>query len=112
MLLLLSAAALESGAGSTVKPTNGECMHPPNEDPMAWDCDCFAEMHDKCKRAGANNPKKLRTCLQAQFCLHGRVCKSWKRAVCKSRKIGNWKKKLKSLPAELAQSHTMPMALV
>merc|ERR1719181_2158974 len=76
--LLLNAAALGKGAGSQTEPSDEFCIHPPNEDPMAWNCDCFEEMHNTCKAAGAKNSRKLGDCIQAQFCLHENVCKSWK----------------------------------
>lgn len=113
MSLLLNAAALGKGDGSKTEASDESCIHPPNEDPMAWNCDCFEEMHNRCLAAGAKNSENLQDCLRAHFCLNKKVCKSWKQAVCPDEKIKTWKKKLKALDSASAftQSQTMARAL-
>eukprot|EP00747_Dinoflagellata_sp_TGD_P154751 gnl/TRDRNA2_/TRDRNA2_177531_c0_seq16.p1 gnl/TRDRNA2_/TRDRNA2_177531_c0~~gnl/TRDRNA2_/TRDRNA2_177531_c0_seq16.p1 ORF type:complete len:542 (+),score=59.00 gnl/TRDRNA2_/TRDRNA2_177531_c0_seq16:62-1687(+) len=95
MLLLLSAAALGTGEGSGAqKPSDKTCIHPPTEDPMAWDCDCFEQMHKTCDAAGATTPTSLEACIRAQFCQYEGVCEPWREEVCNGRDVQTWIQKL------------------
>eukprot|EP00747_Dinoflagellata_sp_TGD_P145444 gnl/TRDRNA2_/TRDRNA2_176590_c2_seq15.p1 gnl/TRDRNA2_/TRDRNA2_176590_c2~~gnl/TRDRNA2_/TRDRNA2_176590_c2_seq15.p1 ORF type:complete len:346 (-),score=54.56 gnl/TRDRNA2_/TRDRNA2_176590_c2_seq15:390-1427(-) len=101
MRLLLSAAALTQGAGSSMEAKDDvACINPPTEDPMGWECDCFKEMAERCKALGASKSGKLRSCLQAQYCLHDKICVTWREAVCKTKNMQRWKEKLKKLEAQ------------
>eukprot|EP00747_Dinoflagellata_sp_TGD_P145455 gnl/TRDRNA2_/TRDRNA2_176590_c2_seq5.p1 gnl/TRDRNA2_/TRDRNA2_176590_c2~~gnl/TRDRNA2_/TRDRNA2_176590_c2_seq5.p1 ORF type:complete len:333 (-),score=21.89 gnl/TRDRNA2_/TRDRNA2_176590_c2_seq5:152-1150(-) len=103
MRLLLSAAALKEGAGSSEEaPGESTCIHPPTEDPLGWDCDCFQEMHDRCDRVGANTPETVNKCLRAQYCLNTKVCEGWREAVCQAKPLQTWIEKLKA--TKLVQS--------
>eukprot|EP00747_Dinoflagellata_sp_TGD_P121447 gnl/TRDRNA2_/TRDRNA2_173424_c0_seq6.p1 gnl/TRDRNA2_/TRDRNA2_173424_c0~~gnl/TRDRNA2_/TRDRNA2_173424_c0_seq6.p1 ORF type:complete len:485 (+),score=60.75 gnl/TRDRNA2_/TRDRNA2_173424_c0_seq6:61-1515(+) len=94
--LILSAAAIKT-RGSTRGKSVKSCIHPPSEDPMAWDCDCYQEMHERCAAVEANMPKELKWCMRAQFCLHPDVCASWRNAVCKFKQVKPWLDKLQTL---------------
>eukprot|EP00747_Dinoflagellata_sp_TGD_P160258 gnl/TRDRNA2_/TRDRNA2_177962_c5_seq3.p1 gnl/TRDRNA2_/TRDRNA2_177962_c5~~gnl/TRDRNA2_/TRDRNA2_177962_c5_seq3.p1 ORF type:complete len:562 (-),score=52.90 gnl/TRDRNA2_/TRDRNA2_177962_c5_seq3:303-1988(-) len=106
MRLILSAAALAKGGGSNT-PEQSSCIHPPSEDPMGWDCDCFQEMHDRCLAIGASKPRSIQACLRAQFCLHPNICVSWRDAVCRTRKTNKFKKRLNKLDAQTALANAM-----
>eukprot|EP00747_Dinoflagellata_sp_TGD_P145452 gnl/TRDRNA2_/TRDRNA2_176590_c2_seq27.p1 gnl/TRDRNA2_/TRDRNA2_176590_c2~~gnl/TRDRNA2_/TRDRNA2_176590_c2_seq27.p1 ORF type:complete len:341 (-),score=38.41 gnl/TRDRNA2_/TRDRNA2_176590_c2_seq27:210-1232(-) len=111
MRLLLSAAALKEGAGSSEKadmraPT---CINPPTEDPLGWDCDCFEEMHDRCKALGAKKKSmkwgQMQACVRAHFCLHPNICEPWRAAVCDTKKMKKWTKAIDSLSVLAQQSN-------
>merc|ERR1712039_679955 len=94
--LLLSAAAeddISSGG-------NGDCIHPPTEDPGHWECDCYVEMQKRCalvKDHVGNDNYSEETCFRAQYCEYPNVCKHWKDRHCDTAEIKTYKDLLQSV---------------
>eukprot|EP00747_Dinoflagellata_sp_TGD_P213196 gnl/TRDRNA2_/TRDRNA2_86183_c0_seq1.p1 gnl/TRDRNA2_/TRDRNA2_86183_c0~~gnl/TRDRNA2_/TRDRNA2_86183_c0_seq1.p1 ORF type:complete len:524 (-),score=31.93 gnl/TRDRNA2_/TRDRNA2_86183_c0_seq1:216-1619(-) len=117
-LLLLLTAASSSGRferpattaafvekSDTTAALQRKCIYPPHEDPTAWDCDCYEEMHKRCAYAGmAKDTATSAICLQAQFCLHPNICSHWASAECCSSESLKAQSVLQSLPG----SSTIP----
>ena len=83
MHTMLMAAMVSSSNTHAHLAQKGACIHPPTEDPMSWDCDCWDEMLIRCKSIGAGVGLQLQMCLTAQYCSHGKICKHWWEEHCK-----------------------------
>eukprot|EP00747_Dinoflagellata_sp_TGD_P185424 gnl/TRDRNA2_/TRDRNA2_41975_c0_seq1.p1 gnl/TRDRNA2_/TRDRNA2_41975_c0~~gnl/TRDRNA2_/TRDRNA2_41975_c0_seq1.p1 ORF type:complete len:466 (+),score=56.48 gnl/TRDRNA2_/TRDRNA2_41975_c0_seq1:85-1482(+) len=103
MKLLLSAAAITEQVDIHNDKSTKSCIHPPTEDPMAWDCDCFKEMHQRCDAVGAKSRSKLNLCLRAQFCMNQNVCMPWYDKVCKTKRMKRWRTKMEKTKSQLVQ---------
>merc|ERR1719498_2131528 len=82
---LLTAATDVPSEIPPAQTTELGCINPPTEDPLAWDCDCYEEMHKRCRAIKATSPNAMSTCLQAQFCTHKNICPEWAATVCRRR---------------------------
>eukprot|EP00747_Dinoflagellata_sp_TGD_P107552 gnl/TRDRNA2_/TRDRNA2_170157_c0_seq24.p1 gnl/TRDRNA2_/TRDRNA2_170157_c0~~gnl/TRDRNA2_/TRDRNA2_170157_c0_seq24.p1 ORF type:complete len:481 (+),score=39.71 gnl/TRDRNA2_/TRDRNA2_170157_c0_seq24:71-1513(+) len=103
LIQLLNAAVLSkvgdaprSVTSPPTKPSgSGVCLNPSEEDPMSWECDCYAEMKKRCAKVHADNPHKLEYCLRAQFCTHKNICPHWAKSMCGSAEVLAMQKLLK-----------------
>eukprot|EP00747_Dinoflagellata_sp_TGD_P089945 gnl/TRDRNA2_/TRDRNA2_164507_c1_seq2.p1 gnl/TRDRNA2_/TRDRNA2_164507_c1~~gnl/TRDRNA2_/TRDRNA2_164507_c1_seq2.p1 ORF type:complete len:399 (+),score=63.74 gnl/TRDRNA2_/TRDRNA2_164507_c1_seq2:107-1198(+) len=74
---LLEAAAESNATEANERAEKREgCVYPPTEDPMAWDCDCWEQMHKRCNAIEVK-AENLGLCLRAQFCRYPEVCDGW-----------------------------------
>eukprot|EP00747_Dinoflagellata_sp_TGD_P126382 gnl/TRDRNA2_/TRDRNA2_174277_c0_seq13.p1 gnl/TRDRNA2_/TRDRNA2_174277_c0~~gnl/TRDRNA2_/TRDRNA2_174277_c0_seq13.p1 ORF type:complete len:733 (+),score=121.86 gnl/TRDRNA2_/TRDRNA2_174277_c0_seq13:54-2252(+) len=64
-------------------PEDG-CIHPPTEDPLAWDCDCYEEMLERCHQLKSTLDYTVdeQDCLTAQYCEFQRICPAWQQESC------------------------------
>eukprot|EP00747_Dinoflagellata_sp_TGD_P203757 gnl/TRDRNA2_/TRDRNA2_77395_c0_seq1.p1 gnl/TRDRNA2_/TRDRNA2_77395_c0~~gnl/TRDRNA2_/TRDRNA2_77395_c0_seq1.p1 ORF type:complete len:220 (+),score=29.18 gnl/TRDRNA2_/TRDRNA2_77395_c0_seq1:78-662(+) len=90
-ILTLLEASQDASHSSLIQSTPAKkreegCIHPPTEDPLAWECDCYEEMHWRCKKINAVG-SNFSTCLRAQFCTHENICPGWASAVCGAKEI-------------------------
>eukprot|EP00747_Dinoflagellata_sp_TGD_P118861 gnl/TRDRNA2_/TRDRNA2_172907_c0_seq1.p1 gnl/TRDRNA2_/TRDRNA2_172907_c0~~gnl/TRDRNA2_/TRDRNA2_172907_c0_seq1.p1 ORF type:complete len:717 (-),score=105.75 gnl/TRDRNA2_/TRDRNA2_172907_c0_seq1:422-2572(-) len=67
-----------------------DCIDPRSADPESWDCDCFEEMHKRCKdKEDDHNVHGFSTaiCLRAMFCENPKVCQNWKALFCNTERM-------------------------
>eukprot|EP00747_Dinoflagellata_sp_TGD_P143466 gnl/TRDRNA2_/TRDRNA2_176392_c0_seq49.p1 gnl/TRDRNA2_/TRDRNA2_176392_c0~~gnl/TRDRNA2_/TRDRNA2_176392_c0_seq49.p1 ORF type:complete len:465 (-),score=48.57 gnl/TRDRNA2_/TRDRNA2_176392_c0_seq49:409-1803(-) len=103
LLTILKAAGADSPKPSHVAlkqlspPSQAEtakCIHPPHEDPLSWNCDCYEQMTQRCKDIGAS--AKMEICIRAQFCEHPHTCQHWKDAECNQQTVADMVTRLRS----------------
>eukprot|EP00747_Dinoflagellata_sp_TGD_P206382 gnl/TRDRNA2_/TRDRNA2_80104_c0_seq1.p1 gnl/TRDRNA2_/TRDRNA2_80104_c0~~gnl/TRDRNA2_/TRDRNA2_80104_c0_seq1.p1 ORF type:complete len:522 (-),score=49.26 gnl/TRDRNA2_/TRDRNA2_80104_c0_seq1:150-1715(-) len=69
--------------GNSDDAGDANCLYPPNEDPLEWDCDCYDQILGRCRAIRYNTDYYLfQSCLQAHFCLYGETCQDWKNMYC------------------------------
>eukprot|EP00747_Dinoflagellata_sp_TGD_P162949 gnl/TRDRNA2_/TRDRNA2_181133_c0_seq1.p1 gnl/TRDRNA2_/TRDRNA2_181133_c0~~gnl/TRDRNA2_/TRDRNA2_181133_c0_seq1.p1 ORF type:complete len:617 (+),score=61.28 gnl/TRDRNA2_/TRDRNA2_181133_c0_seq1:119-1969(+) len=91
ILNLLKAAGFKGDSGALLQTDGATAatghIYPPTEDPLAWDCDCWEEMLQRCKslrKISSVGDFSEPDCLTAQFCVHERVDSGWKQDSCGS----------------------------
>eukprot|EP00747_Dinoflagellata_sp_TGD_P126383 gnl/TRDRNA2_/TRDRNA2_174277_c0_seq14.p1 gnl/TRDRNA2_/TRDRNA2_174277_c0~~gnl/TRDRNA2_/TRDRNA2_174277_c0_seq14.p1 ORF type:complete len:717 (+),score=127.20 gnl/TRDRNA2_/TRDRNA2_174277_c0_seq14:3-2153(+) len=88
-------------------PEDG-CIHPPTEDPLAWDCDCYEEMLERCRqlKSTLEYPVQEQDCLTAQYCEFPRICLAWQKESCDKSPIPQLRNALKT-KVMLEQQNTL-----
>jgi len=88
--LLDAAGVVGNGNVTSENITNApHCIYPPTEDPEGWNCDCFEEMHQRCRHLDTANLTNFSQtlCLRAVFCTSTRVCSTWRAEMCNSPEV-------------------------
>eukprot|EP00747_Dinoflagellata_sp_TGD_P143462 gnl/TRDRNA2_/TRDRNA2_176392_c0_seq44.p1 gnl/TRDRNA2_/TRDRNA2_176392_c0~~gnl/TRDRNA2_/TRDRNA2_176392_c0_seq44.p1 ORF type:complete len:474 (-),score=48.09 gnl/TRDRNA2_/TRDRNA2_176392_c0_seq44:382-1803(-) len=95
LLTILKAAGADSPKPSHVAlkqlspPSQAEtakCIHPPHEDPLSWNCDCYEQMTQRCRAIGVSDSQG-ELCLRAQFCEFPDTCQHWKDVACHQQSV-------------------------
>merc|ERR1712118_375518 len=76
------------------------CINPLTDDVESWNCDCFEEMHARCRALEATAAEDTdELCLRAQMCEHPSVCEAWKATYCKGSSLTDVREALHEEPA-------------
>lgn len=109
-LVALLEAANVSHVGKAPRPQQGDtvrgCIHPPTEDPEAWDCSCYDNMLQRCellRKANSTLHFTTAQCLHSQYCLYPGVCDHWKATECNDLKTQAIQEAMSSLSTLLVQ---------